>query len=303
MKRAILLGSIASLLWSTVFVFGRYLCDVLSIHPILIAFLRFSSAGIILIFYIVFKGEARSLSLLVEKPITISLLAITGIIGMGSAVFLALDRSTSVDVSIIMNCNAIFITPLAVLVGERLTLRKIAGVIIGLLGCALVINGKVTGFQLIQKEHLIGNLIALAAAICWAVYTVMGKQLVRERGGLVVTSLNMIVGSVPLFFLVTGLGELTFPPLKALLIVVYLAIFPTALGFVLWYKALENLDASRLGPLQYLVPIGTAVIALFVLDESIRLASVVGMTLVFLGIYLSTISAADTYTCRTPQIP
>lgn len=163
-----MLGAIASILWSTVFVFGRYLCDALSIHPILIAFLRFSFAGIISIIYIVFKGEARSLSLLVERPFTIGILAITGIFGMGSAVFLALDHSTAVDVSIIMNSNAIFITPLAVLIGERLTLRKVAGVIIGLLGCALVINGKVTGFQLIQKEHFIGNLIALAAAICWA---------------------------------------------------------------------------------------------------------------------------------------
>ena len=58
MKRAILLGTIASLLWSTVFVFGRYLCDVLGINPILIAFLRFSCAGVISILYIIFKGEA-----------------------------------------------------------------------------------------------------------------------------------------------------------------------------------------------------------------------------------------------------
>jgi drug/metabolite transporter (DMT)-like permease len=294
MKRAILLGAIASLLWSTVFVFGRYLCDVLGTHPILIAFLRFFCAGIISVLYIVLRGEARSLSLLVERPATIGFLAITGIFGMGSAVFLALDRSTSVDVSIIMNSNAIFIIPLAVLVGEHLTLRKAAGVIIGLLGCALVINGKITGFQLVHREHFIGNLIALVAAICWAVYTVVGKRLVRERGGLVVTSLNMIVGSVPLFFLLVGLGELTLPPIRAFLIILYLAIFPTALGFVFWYKALESLDASRLGPLQYLVPIGTAAIAFFVLDESLRLASMIGMVLVFLGIYLSTISAADT---------
>lgn len=233
------------------------------------------------------------MSLLIERPIAIGLLAITGISAMGSSVFLALDRSTAVDVSIVMNSNAIFITPLAVFVGERLTLQKTAGVIIGLVGCALVINGRVTGFQLIQKEHFIGNLIALVAAICWAAYTVMGKQLVRERGGLVVTSLNMIVGSVPLFFLLAGLGELAFPPPKAFLVIVYLAIFPTALGFILWYKALEDLDASRLGPLQYLVPIGTAGIAFFFLDEAIRLVSIVGMTLVFLGIYLSTMLATD----------
>ncbi len=294
MKRAILLGTIASLLWSTVFVFGRYLCDVLGIHPILVAFLRFSCAGAVSILYIVLKGGARSLLLLVERPLTIGFLALTGIAGMGSAVFLALSYSTSVDVSIIMNSNPIFIIPLAVLIGERLTFRKTAGVITGLLGCALVINGKVTGFQLIQREHFAGNLIALAASVCWAIYTVMGKRLVRQRGGLVVTSLNMVVGSVPLFILVTGLGELTFPPLRAFLIIAYLAIFPTALGFVFWYKALEKLDAGKLGPLQYFVPIGTAIIAFFFLDETLNLASAMGMVLVFLGIYLATMSAADT---------
>ena len=146
-----------------------------------------------------------------------------------------------------------------------------------------------------HRENLIGNLIALVAAICWAVYTVIGKHLVRERGGLVVTSLNMVVGSVPLFFLVIGLGELTIPPLKASLVILYLAVVPTAVGFVLWYKALEELDASQLGPLQYLVPIGTATIAIFFLDESIQLASIFGMLLIFLGIYLSTIASNLSY--------
>jgi len=287
-SKPILLGAIASLLWSTVFAFGRYLCGVMGIHPMVVAFFRFSLAGAISILYIVFRGEARSLSLLAEKPLHIGFLALTGISAMGSAVFMALARSTAVDVSIIMNSNPIFITPLAILIGERLTLRKTIGVIIGILGCTFVINGGFTGFQLLQREYFVGNLIALGASISWAVYTVAGKQLVRERGGLVVTSLNMAVGSIPLFFLVLGLGEFTFPPLKAFLIIVYLAIFPTVLGFVFWYKALEDLDASQLGPLQYLVPIGTALISFFLLDESIKWVAIAGMILVFAGIYLST---------------
>jgi len=304
MKRAILLGIIASLLWSTVFVFGRYLCDVLGVHPILIAFLRFLCAGVVSLLYIIFKGEARSLSLLVERPLTISFLALTGITAMGSSVFLALSRSTSIDVSIIMNSNPVFITPLAVFVGERLTIRKTIGVVTGLLGCVLVINGRITGFQLFQTEHFVGNLIAFVASISWAVYTVMGKELVRERGGLVVTSLNMVVGSVPLFFLLVGLHELTLPPLKALLLIIYLGIFPTALGFVFWYQALEKLDAGQLGPLQYVVPVGTALIAFFILDERMKLASIAGMALVFLGIYLSTMSTANTATipAQSPDV-
>ncbi len=288
-SKAIIFGVIASLLWSTVFVAGRYLCDVLNIHPTLVAFLRFFGAGIASLIYLAIKGKAKTLSVLVSSPGLIILLAITGISVMGSAVFLALNLSTAVDVSIIMNSNAIFIVPLAVFTGERITLKKTLGVLIGLLGCALVINGKITGFQLIRGEHLTGNLLALLASISWAVYTVMGKGIVRERGGLTITSLNMMIGSLPLLAITAGLGELSLPPLKAIIVLIYLAIFPTAIGFVLWYKALEDIDASRLGPLQYIVPVGTAIISIFTLNEEIKLASVLGMIMVFLGIYLSSL--------------
>jgi len=211
--KPIILGAIASLLWSTVFAFGRYLCDVMGIHPMLIAFYRFLFAGIFSVLYIAFKGEARSLSLLWEKPLHVGFLALTGVSAMGTAVFMALDRSTAVDVSIIMNSNAIIITPLAVFIGERLTLRKNVGVVIGLVGCAIVVNGGISGFQLVRREYFTGNLIALGASICWAIYTVAGKSLVRQRGGLVVTSLNMLVGSIPLFFLAMGAGALNIPPI------------------------------------------------------------------------------------------
>jgi len=288
-SKAIILGATASILWSTVFVAGRYLCDVMGMHPTLVAFLRFSIAGLVSIIYIILKGETKSLKVLAEKPVVIILLAFTGIFGMGTAVFTALKYSTAVDVSIIMNSNAVFITPLALLVGESISLLKIIGIIIGLLGCMLVINGDLTGFELIRNEHLTGNLIAIISSLCWAIYTVMGKKIVRERGGLVITTLNMLIGSVPLFLLTTGLGQLAIPPLKGLIIIIYLAVLPTAIGFIFWYKALEKIDASQLGPLQYLVPVGTAIISVFTLDEPIKLASIVGMLLVFLGIYLSTV--------------
>ena len=287
--KAIIFGAIASILWSTVFVVGRYLCDVMGMHPTLVAFLRFSNAGIVAIIYILLKGEAKSLKVLIEQPLMISLLGLTGIFGMGSAVFLALKLSTAVDVSIIMNSNSIFIAPLAIMIGESITPTKIFGIIIGLFGCLLVINGSLTGFGLVRGEHLTGNLVAVISALCWAIYTIMGKKIVRKHGGLVITSLNMIVGSIPLFILTAGLGQLRLPSLKEFLIIEYLAIFPTAIGFVFWYKALENINASQLGPLQYLVPVGTAIISVFTLDEKIKLASIVGMLLVFVGIYFSTI--------------
>lgn len=287
--KAVFFGAIASILWSTVFVAGRYLCDVIGMHSTLVAFLRFFNAGIISIIYILITGKTKNLKAIVEQPIMISLLGFIGIFGMGSAVFLALKLSTAVDVSIIMNSNPIFIVPLAILIGESITLPKFIGIIIGLFGCLLVINGSLTEFGIIKSEYLIGNLVALISALCWAVYTIMGKRIVRKYGGLTITTLNMLIGSIPLFILCASLGQLTFPSIKGFLIIEYLAIFPTAIGFILWYKALEHIDANQLGPLQYLVPVGTAIISTFTLNEKIKLASIIGMLLIFFGIYLSTI--------------
>jgi drug/metabolite transporter (DMT)-like permease len=257
-------------------------------HPFFVAFLRFSIAGLVSILYIILKGEFKNLKVLIERPLIIVFLGLTGIFGMGSSVFLALKYSTAIDVSIIMNSNAILITPMAFFIGETITLPKVIGVIIGMLGCALVINGDLTGLQLIRGENLAGNLLAIVAALCWAIYTVVGKSLVRERGGLIVTSLNMVVGSIPLFFIVVGLGEFALPSPKAILIIAYLAIFPTAIGFIFWYKALENIDASQLGPLQFIMPVCTAIISIFTLGESVKPVSIIGMLLVFVGIYFST---------------
>lgn len=287
---AVIFGTIASLLWSTVFVVGRYLCDTLSVHPMLIASLRFNLAGLLVILYIIFMRRVNQLKVLVRNPLYIIFLSLTGITSMGSAVFEALNHSTAVDVSIIMNSNAIFITPIAGLIGERLTIRNVSGTFIGLIGCAIVINGGVMSVGLLKREHIIGNLLALVAAVSWAVYTVAGKKIVREYGGLPVTGLNMLIGSLPLFAITSATGNLSLPPLKAVLAILYLAVFPTAIGFVLWYKALERIDAIRLGPLQYLVPIGTAIISAFTIKEKITFASLVGMLLVFTGIYFSSIS-------------
>lgn len=287
---SIIFGATASLLWSTVFVVGRYLCDTLGIHPILVAFLRFNLAGLMVILYLIVMKRSSPLDILTKSPLYIVFLSLTGISSMGSAVFGALSYSTAVDVSIIMNSNAIFITPIAGITGERLTIKNALGTLVGLIGCAIVINGGTTSIGLLQREHLIGNLLALLAAVSWAVYTVAGKKIVREYGGLSVTGLNMLIGSLPLFIVTSATGELILPPLEAVLAILYLAIFPTAIGFVLWYKALEKIDAIRLGPLQYLVPIGTAIISTFTLREKITFASLIGMLLVFTGIYFSSIS-------------
>ncbi len=196
----------------------------------------------------------------------IGLLATTGIVIPNVVGLYAFFYGASIPVSIIMDSSPVFIIAIAVLVRERITFWRTVGVVIGFLGCALVLNGKITNFQL--TRNISANLIALVVSISWAVYTVIAKQLVRERGALAVASLTMIVGSAPIILFAVIFGEIpNSPSLSMFLYLAYLAIFPTAIGFVLWYKALETLDAGRLGALLYLVTSHTAIMRRSLLNE------------------------------------
>jgi len=113
----------------------------------------------------------------------------------------------------------------------------------------------------------------------------MGKEMVRKYGGFYVNSLAIIIGTATLFpfILIFRIPfHLTSPHLGLIL---YLGILPTAVAFGLWYKALGQIGAVRLGPLQYLAPVASALQAYFLLGEVITKTYLIGLGLVFLGIY------------------
>ena len=91
------------------------------------------------------------------------------------------------------------------------------------------------------------------SALCWAVYTVFGRGVVRRHGGLPTTTISMVLGG--LFFLVACLvmGKGLLLGWRGALTGLFLALVPTVFGFTAWYVALEKLPANVLGPLQFIV--------------------------------------------------
>jgi drug/metabolite transporter (DMT)-like permease len=74
---------------------------------------------------------------------------------------------------------------------------------------------------------------------------------------------------------------------KDMLLVAYLGIFPTAVAFILWNKALRMIPTGRSSNCALLVPILSLVFITVILKERIDTVQAVGMSIVLLSVFLN----------------
>ena len=283
-------GFLAGLTWGTTFFFGKYGWKH-GADPIFLAFGRYVVAAVLLCALALALRGPEMRATVREHSGGLFFLGLTGIFGRGALGFAALRYTTSINTSILMNANPIFTVLLATLIGERISADKLIGVAAGLAGCALVVTGGTKAAFTFAPVEILGCLLAVGSAVCWSVYTIYGKRIVREHGSLVATTCAMVVGVVLFIgYMALARTEMNFTP-RVLLVILYLGVVPTGIGFLIWYIALATEDASRLAPLQFTGPLCTAVLGWTFLGERMTWVSVAGMGLIFAGIYVASIRA------------
>ncbi len=334
-RRALILGTLACISWSTVFVLGRLTISRHATDPVVLGLYRFAITGIVLAAIVVSLGRGRELMAFAREPLPFLFLGLTGGFAMGFFVFLALQHTHSIVVQIIMNSNPVLIVPLSLLVGERVGVGKVCGVVLGVAGCVLVLSGvspdrppegasvlqphavsrwlgdepcgtaalgcvcdpaaptpaqpgAAVPHSLRRPRHLLGGALAALSGLAWAAYTVFGRRVVQRHGGLVTTTISMLIGGVAFLVACLVMGKALVLPWQGALSGVYLALIPTAFGFTAWYVALKDLPANVLGPLQFVVPIGGVALAIALLGERLTPLMLLGGALALAGVYLST---------------
>ncbi|MCD6360423.1 MAG: DMT family transporter [Armatimonadetes bacterium] len=286
--RGILLGLLASVLWSSVFVAARYVTYVRGVDPYYTAALRFGSGALVAALYFAVTGRFSRLLRASAALGSMVLLGAIGIFGMGILVFISASLTTSINSALLLNTNAIFIAVFALFVGERVPRIRFLGLVIGLAGCAMIVLSSAPAQTYPVLNNALGSLAALGGAVCWALYTVLGKRVSRRYGGPEVATGTLIFGSLMLAVVAAvrnpALG-LEWPEALATL---YLGVFPTALAMLVWYRALELVDASVLGPTQYIAPLGATLLGWWLLGEPLSVTFVGAAVAIIAGVYLAT---------------
>ena len=229
-------------------------------------------------------------------PSIVMALGIYGLFGFHFFLFIALRLAPPLPANLVNYLWPLFIVLFAPLfVGSRLTRWHIAGAVLGFTGAVLAIsNGRVPSFDAsAASDHpnaAWGYAAALASAVIWATYSLMGQRL--RRAGI-----DYPTAAIGAFCLVSGLLALgchavlepayAFAPTDWLPLAA-MAIGPMGAAFFLWDVALARGDARAIGTLAYLTPLVSTM--LLGLDDPSRFGwpIVVALALVIGGAVLGT---------------
>ena len=169
----------------------------------------------------------------------------------------------------------------ALALGERLTAAKVAGSVVAIAGVAVVCLSR-SGATFTSALWVV-----VAAAVVQGIYHPLIKPLLRTRSALEVATYAMVAGAVmALPLLPWGWDRLVAAPASAWAAAVYLALVPSALGFVLWGYAVANLPVATSTSLLYLVPAVAVLIAFVWLGEVPRAGELLGGVVVIAGVVL-----------------
>ena len=126
--------------------------------------------------------------------------------------------------------------------------------------------------------------------MCWVVYSLVGKQVMKELSPLTAVAYSSVVGTVLLFFPAgyNGLFEkIAGASFVEWVCVGYLAVFGTVVGFVWYYEGVREIGAVRAGLFINLVPVSGVALGFLILNEPVSFSLAVGGVLVITGVYMT----------------
>jgi len=222
-------------------------------------------------------------------------MALLGFVGLSVSMiaqFAGTRLSTAANGALITSATPAFLVLFAwPILGERLTLGRVAGLALATAGVAstiLLAGGQVDLAG--RADLLLGNVLLVVAALTWALYSALARVAARRHPVLVVTLYATLFGAlftgavVPLELATSPLGPI--PPL-AWLGVLYLGVVSTAGAFYLWNKSIALLGAGLPAILFFAQPIVGGLLGALLLGERLGAPFFVGGLLIALAVLVT----------------
>lgn len=275
-----------SLFWGLAFVAIKSSLEVLS--PVGLTFLRLALSSILFLLYLAVWGRGSGVPEVRDLPM-IALLGLLGFTAYHLSLNFGQQYTTAGLSSLVVASAPIFIVIFsASLLNERLTHTRTFGVVIAFLGVsALLFLGNQNPAA--GPTEILGVAMILPAPITAALYTVLGKPLLQRYSPTVLVAWSLFFGTA---FVLPFVGLDIFQETLELsmaewLPILYLALFPTFIGYVLWYRLLARAEASGVGVYLYLTTMTAIVGGIVLLGEAIALHTLVGGSLVVVGVAMA----------------
>lgn len=280
-KKAVLFTVLAGFLWGTsfpaikiglqymdayTFVFLRFLVASLTMLSVMLLTKNFSfnfNKKRLILFLGIINGTAYLLQY------------------MGMVYALASASSLYVNLSVVW---VALLSPVAL--KERLGGKKVAGVMVSLLGVVLMTTN--LDFASLGTVDIMGNFLVISAGILWAVFIIYNKPLVGESNNMI-QSMTWILLFTMLPLLPTAAfsaEKFIYLPWNAWLAIIYTAILCWVVPYYFWLKGLKHISPVASAVVLLTEIIVAVAISTIVLGEALTIVSGIGSILIIIAILL-----------------
>jgi drug/metabolite transporter (DMT)-like permease len=217
-------------------------------------------------------------------------LAVMGVINIAIPFSLITFAEQSVDSSLAAVINGA--VPLLVIViaavflrGESITVNRLAGLLVGFAGVALIVGLDITN---IGSSSAVGELALLGSTLSYAIGAVYARAHIHGLRPMIPALFQVFFG-----LLVTGaLAFATEHPLavdwvpESIFAVVWLGLLGSGLAYLAFFRTLQRWGATRTSLVAYLLPVYGIVLGVLVRGEPISITTLAGTGLIIAGIAL-----------------
>ena len=230
-------------------------------------------------------GELRTLT--AREWLYLCLQGLCGIVLFRVFTLYGLHMTGAVQAGIITGATPAVLAVLSLLLlGERLSGRMAAGIVLAALGC-MVVNVFALGGE--GKDNLLGSLLVGAAVVCEALFTIFRKRICHSVSATTNTAVlifcSLLMLAVPAAIEAATMTEWLSP--EALLAIVYYGVFATVLAYLLWTAAVGRVSGATAGAATAAMPASSVILAALLLGEPPYWQHLAGCLLIVGGILVT----------------
>ena len=276
------------LFWAGNFVVGKF-ASYYQVPPFSLNFYRWFFAWLIL--------APFTISEIIKKKDHIKsnykffiLLGITSITIFNSIVYYSLNFTQVISGVLMISTIPVMIMFISsILKIEKTNIFQILGVIFSFLGVILIIT-KANLELLMNLNFNKGDLTMVLAMFSWALYSALLKKKKFELTQLALLEVIISFGVIfliPIYFIEYKMGYMIKLEKPFILILTYVVFFPGILSFIFWIKGISLIGPNRAGVFLHLMPILSAIMAVFIFDEKFMVYHILGAIFILTGILLA----------------
>lgn len=217
-----------------------------------------------------------------------------GAIGLFSFIFLmnlSLKYANPIDVSIIMTLPPVFVLLIgAVFQHRKPLLIEYAGILAALAGAVIVILAGKGGEH--GSDNLLGDLIALASAICYSVYLIITEKPSHKYHPVTMLRWTFLFAAIPSLIVLPSLFNMPLlhsasatPWIEA----AFIMLCPSFIAYFLLSNALKSIGSELVSIYQYLIPVFATIASVVMKLDTLRWTQVLAMLIIIGGMALTTI--------------